>query len=197
MKTLKIAPLFVRMHAKLFDERRNMLVPHLTSSNNPQKLVKHLSDPPSTLTRFSRSWSTNPLYPTSCYQLTWQQICLYCWNSQQNRPASRSLRPTNIIRYGKGSWVKKSLFLWCTFARITLYFSPSYHKVWMKLNNGWRKEGTVGHITHKVTTDETVPTAECFSSALQTHSQLFLNKTFFIIKLCHTDDKILLRGQKK
>lgn len=67
----------------------------------------------------------------------------------------------------------------------------------MKLNNRWRKEGAAGHITHKVTTDETVPTAGCLSSALQTHSQLFLNKPFYIIKLYNRDDKILLRGQEK
>lgn len=40
---LKIAPLSVGTHAKLFDEIKNMLVPHLTSSNDPLRLVKHLA----------------------------------------------------------------------------------------------------------------------------------------------------------
>lgn len=74
MKTLKIAPLSAGVHAKLFDERKNMLVPHLTSSNSPLNLVKHLADPADyQIFMFTK---TNPLYPTSSCHLTWQQF--YC-----------------------------------------------------------------------------------------------------------------------
>lgn len=38
---------------------------------------------------------------------------------------------------------------------------------WMKLRNRWRKEGVMGHFSHEVITDKAVPTAGCFSSALQ------------------------------
>lgn len=39
---------------------------------------------------------------------------------------------------------------------------------WRKLSNRWRKEGVTGHIPYEVITDEAVPTAVSFSSALET-----------------------------
>lgn len=68
MKTLRIAPLSVGIHAMLFDERKNMLVPHLTSPNNPQNLVKHLADPSATPHQIFMFTKTNAPYPTWGYQ---------------------------------------------------------------------------------------------------------------------------------
>lgn len=56
------------------------------------------------------STQTNPPYPTSGYQPTWQQFYLHCWNSHWKRPANMSLGHTNIIRYGNGLWVKNTHF---------------------------------------------------------------------------------------
>lgn len=119
-KTLKIAPFSVGIHAKLFDERKTMLVPHLTSSNNSQNLVKHLAEPAATLSTSSCSpRQIHFIPPPAPAHLAAVILALL---KQWKRPVSMSLRPTSIIRYGNGSWVKKPHFLWCAFARITNIF---------------------------------------------------------------------------
>lgn len=87
-----------------------MLVAHLTSSNNPQNLVKHLADPAATDLPVQQDKSTlSHLLPPA--HLAAVILALSC--SQWERPESMSLRPTNINRYGNGSWVKKSLPVVC------------------------------------------------------------------------------------